>query len=284
MGGGVGAPGGSIRPGSMVDRARLAKLPLPEAGLKCPRCDSTNTKFCYFNNYSLSQPRHFCKTCRRYWTRGGALRNVPVGGGCRRNKKNKGSNSKSSEQQRQQIGISNNPAAIASSASPSSCSADLVAHFPQSSSSQLPPLMAALQNLNHYAAAGGFQGFNLGNINGNDLSDQWRLGNSNNIGGFEGQISNLFPFQSEGGVGVGVGVEGASNTMMGHEQQIGNDQNNNMVKTEENPPVGLNLTKQFFVNSENNQFWSSTSNTTTNGGNQWTGFSGLNSSSTSHLL
>ncbi|XP_047323298.1 dof zinc finger protein DOF3.6-like [Impatiens glandulifera] len=74
-------------PGSMVVQARLAKLPPPEAALKCPRCESTNTKFCYFNNYSLTQPRHFCKTCRRYWTRGGALRNVPVGGGCRRNKK-----------------------------------------------------------------------------------------------------------------------------------------------------------------------------------------------------
>ncbi|KAL3838673.1 hypothetical protein ACJIZ3_023264 [Penstemon smallii] len=53
--------------------------------LKCPRCDSPNTKFCYYNNYSLSQPRHFCKTCRRYWTRNGALRNVPIGGGCRLN-------------------------------------------------------------------------------------------------------------------------------------------------------------------------------------------------------
>ncbi|KAF4380743.1 hypothetical protein F8388_017097, partial [Cannabis sativa] len=31
-------------------------------------------------------PRHFCKTCRRYWTKGGALRNVPIGGGCRKNK------------------------------------------------------------------------------------------------------------------------------------------------------------------------------------------------------
>ncbi|KAL9676243.1 hypothetical protein QQ045_004456 [Rhodiola kirilowii] len=80
------ATGGSrtIRPGSMTDRARMAKVPLPEMALKCPRCESTNTKFCYFNNYSLTQPRHFCKTCRRYWTRGGALRNVPVGGGCRR--------------------------------------------------------------------------------------------------------------------------------------------------------------------------------------------------------
>ncbi|XP_022964970.1 dof zinc finger protein DOF3.6-like [Cucurbita moschata] len=90
-GGGVS----SIRRGSMADRARLANVPLPEMALKCPRCDSTNTKFCYFNNYSLSQPRHFCKACRRYWTRGGALRNVPVGGGCRRNKKIKTRRSKS---------------------------------------------------------------------------------------------------------------------------------------------------------------------------------------------
>ncbi|KAI3466687.1 hypothetical protein Pfo_023350 [Paulownia fortunei] len=55
--------------------------------LNCPRCDSSNTKFCYYNNYSLSQPRHFCKACKRYWTRGGTLRNVPVGGGCRKNKR-----------------------------------------------------------------------------------------------------------------------------------------------------------------------------------------------------
>ncbi|GLT44174.1 hypothetical protein SLA2020_180880 [Shorea laevis] len=58
-----------------------------EQAQKCPRCDSPNTKFCYYNNYSLTQPRHFCKTCRRYWTKGGALRNVPIGGGCRKNKK-----------------------------------------------------------------------------------------------------------------------------------------------------------------------------------------------------
>ncbi|MBA0847637.1 hypothetical protein Goshw_020822, partial [Gossypium schwendimanii] len=61
-GGGEGA--GSIRPGSMADRARLVNIPVPE-------------------------PRHLCKTCKRYWTRGGALRNVPVGGGCHRNKRSK---------------------------------------------------------------------------------------------------------------------------------------------------------------------------------------------------
>ncbi|KAL6973521.1 hypothetical protein U1Q18_027708 [Sarracenia purpurea var. burkii] len=57
--------------------------------LKCPRCESLNTKFCYYNNYNLSQPRHFCKSCRRYWTKGGVLRNVPVGGGCRKTKRSK---------------------------------------------------------------------------------------------------------------------------------------------------------------------------------------------------
>lgn len=63
-------------------------LPLPEKeNLPCPRCDSTNTKFCYYNNYNLSQPRHFCKSCRRYWTHGGTLRNIPVGGGTRKNSK-----------------------------------------------------------------------------------------------------------------------------------------------------------------------------------------------------
>lgn len=99
-----GGGGGSISssPSLTADQARaqaqaqLAKMAPPPEALKCPRCESTNTKFCYFNNYSLSQPRHFCKTCKRYWTRGGALRNVPVGGGFRRNKKHKKSNSSSS--------------------------------------------------------------------------------------------------------------------------------------------------------------------------------------------
>ncbi|XP_048568924.1 dof zinc finger protein DOF5.1-like [Triticum urartu] len=83
-GGGGGDGGGGGRNSklmSMSERARLAGVPQPESGLNCPRCDSTNTKFCYFNNYSLTQPRHFCRACRRYWTRGGALHNVPVGGG-----------------------------------------------------------------------------------------------------------------------------------------------------------------------------------------------------------
>uniref|UniRef100_A0A6N2N3Z6 Dof zinc finger protein n=1 Tax=Salix viminalis TaxID=40686 RepID=A0A6N2N3Z6_SALVM len=59
----------------------------PQEQVNCPRCNSTNTKFCYYNNYSFTQPRYFCKACRRYWTEGGSLRNVPVGGGSRKNKR-----------------------------------------------------------------------------------------------------------------------------------------------------------------------------------------------------
>ncbi|CAD6249657.1 unnamed protein product [Miscanthus lutarioriparius] len=68
----------------------------PPEAVKCPRCESTNTKFCYYNNYNLSQPRHFCKSCRRYWTKGGVLRNVPVGGGCRKTKRASSSSSSAS--------------------------------------------------------------------------------------------------------------------------------------------------------------------------------------------
>ncbi|KAJ3692488.1 hypothetical protein LUZ60_012838 [Juncus effusus] len=77
----IAGPRGPLSP---MDR-RLR--PRHDQPLKCPRCDSTHTKFCYYNNYSLTQPRYFCKTCRRYWTKGGSLRNVPVGGGCRKNKR-----------------------------------------------------------------------------------------------------------------------------------------------------------------------------------------------------
>ncbi|KAK1430659.1 hypothetical protein QVD17_13559 [Tagetes erecta] len=65
--------------------------------VNCPRCDSINTKFCYYNNYSLSQPRYFCKTCRRYWTAGGTLRNIPIGGGSRKNKRSSSSTTSTSK-------------------------------------------------------------------------------------------------------------------------------------------------------------------------------------------
>ncbi|KAG8366356.1 hypothetical protein BUALT_Bualt17G0071300 [Buddleja alternifolia] len=61
-------------------------LKKPDKILPCPRCNSMDTKFCYYNNYNVSQPRHFCKKCQRYWTAGGTMRNVPVGSGRRKNK------------------------------------------------------------------------------------------------------------------------------------------------------------------------------------------------------
>ncbi|KAK9089224.1 hypothetical protein Scep_028306 [Stephania cephalantha] len=67
-------------------------IPPPQ---RCPRCDSSETKFCYYNNHSQLQPRYFCKTCRRYWTQGGTLRNIPVGGSCRKERRSKRSSTTS---------------------------------------------------------------------------------------------------------------------------------------------------------------------------------------------
>ncbi|MCD7463767.1 hypothetical protein HAX54_051347 [Datura stramonium] len=85
----IGNTNGSSKPNNCVER-KLVR-PHKDQVVNCPRCNSTNTKFCYYNNYSLSQPRYFCKTCRRYWTEGGSLRNIPVGGGSRKNKKSSNS-------------------------------------------------------------------------------------------------------------------------------------------------------------------------------------------------
>lgn len=113
-GGGGGGGGGHQRPPSVAmvqERRRVMEgasqqLQQPQQAppqLKCPRCQSNNTKFCYYNNYSLSQPRYFCKGCRRYWTHGGTLRNVPVGGCSRKSKRPKiAEPSVSAHQQQQQ--------------------------------------------------------------------------------------------------------------------------------------------------------------------------------------
>ncbi|OMO65378.1 Zinc finger, Dof-type [Corchorus olitorius] len=73
-----------INKGSDVNNPSVDKR--PDKIIPCPRCKSMETKFCYFNNYNVNQPRHFCKGCQRYWTAGGALRNVPVGAGRRKAK------------------------------------------------------------------------------------------------------------------------------------------------------------------------------------------------------
>ncbi|CAD6269561.1 unnamed protein product [Miscanthus lutarioriparius] len=67
------AAGGNMAPSTATTAAGAGRE-------QCPRCASRDTKFCYYNNYNTAQPRHFCRACRRYWTLGGSLRNVPVGG------------------------------------------------------------------------------------------------------------------------------------------------------------------------------------------------------------
>nr|QWJ73358.1 DNA-binding-with-one-finger 1.1 [Isatis tinctoria] len=214
----------------MAERARQAKAPPPEGALKCPRCDSINTKFCYYNNYNLTQPRHFCKACRRYWTRGGALRNVPVGGGCRRNSK-KGKNGHSK-----------------SSSSSSKLSSSTV-NAPSSSSGQLStnhqfPFLPTLQNLTQLGGIGlnlaatssnnqvhqigsslmnelGF--LHVGNgrntsvpITGN-IHDNNNNNSENNLMGSAGFAlfdPTIYAFQNEGSIGNNVGISFSSTSMV----------------------------------------------------------------------
>ena len=40
-------------------------LPRPADAVACARCASTNTKFCYYNNYNSKQPRYYCRVRSR---------------------------------------------------------------------------------------------------------------------------------------------------------------------------------------------------------------------------
>ncbi|CAL0300905.1 unnamed protein product [Lupinus luteus] len=87
-----------IQQGGEKKQTKIQQPQRPQQPQQCPRCNSMNTKFCYYNNYNVAQPRHYCKTCRRYWTQGGTLRNIPIGGGCRKKKHVDNSSSSRSEQ------------------------------------------------------------------------------------------------------------------------------------------------------------------------------------------
>ncbi|XP_010252137.1 PREDICTED: dof zinc finger protein DOF3.6-like [Nelumbo nucifera] len=289
----AGGGSGSIRPGSVADRARLAKPPQPEAALKCPRCESTNTKFCYFNNYSLSQPRHFCKTCRRYWTRGGALRNVPVGGGCRRNKRSKGSSSKSPVTGERHTGPGSTSAIPANS-----CTTDIIGHIQPTPPLQLP-FISSLHHLTEYAppdiglnfsgihppvaAAGGGGGtdmdFQIASYSGGGSSilssgsaEQWRLQQVQQFPFLTGlePSAGLYPFEGESAEPSA--YAGGASQLRTKPSGSGVTQLAS-VKMEENH--GLNLSRQFLGIPGNDQYW---------GSNAWTDLSGFNSSSNSHLL
>ncbi|RWV89304.1 hypothetical protein GW17_00048548, partial [Ensete ventricosum] len=285
------AAAGSPRPMSMTERARLAKIPQPDQPLKCPRCDSTNTKFCYFNNYSLSQPRHFCKTCRRYWTRGGALRNVPVGGGCRRNKRNKpsGSASKSTAADRQ--------AGASSSSSTAATGGDgpIPPCIPQPG--QFPFLASNMHALADYGASN--LGLNFTGIPTIDAVDyqagsssslglqQWRLPHIQQfpfLGGLEPPqapsvqpVSGLHHFNGDGGSNrttsrVLPTVSGSSLI-----SQLAS------VKMEDNSR-GLNFPRQYPGLPGNEHYWISGDGGSTGSGGWATDLSGFNSSSSGTIL
>ncbi|XP_023511991.1 dof zinc finger protein DOF2.4-like [Cucurbita pepo subsp. pepo] len=271
------AQGGGIRPGSMAYRARLAMLPQPEA-LKCPRCDSTNTKFCYFNNYSLSQPRHFCKACRRYWTRGGALRNVPVGGGFRKNKKKKKSNPpKSPTASQPEMG---NSRPIMSR----SCnieSSSTMSHFP-------PSFPSLHHHISRFGAAANSSAVNFAGIHMNSgrEMEQWQRSQQQQpffVAGLEppAATATAFPqnFQTEG--------NNNNNSFGGnHLSQSGGLQYNchqqlqnvtpfsRIPMKNEEQGILSNLLRQ----DQNGEFWGGDHQ------NSWTDLSALSSSSSSHLL
>ncbi|KAL5082496.1 hypothetical protein RYX36_010917 [Vicia faba] len=243
-------------------QTQIVKLPQPETALKCPRCESNNTKFCYYNNYNLSQPRHFCKTCRRYWTRGGALRNVPVGGGCRRSKKTKKSNTTTTTTP-SKSSISNSNEKDYSTSAIHSTSSPFGEFLNPSNKTYMN--MTSLQNLSRYGVGNvGNMGFQIGDYSGGGegggVVDQWRFQQfpfMNN--GFESTISNVsFPFQSEI---VEPQTSSRANTQMPAS-----------IKSENN--LGLNFLRSSLNLSENNN----------NHYNSWPDFSGLASSSASRLL
>ncbi|XP_057511983.1 dof zinc finger protein DOF2.4-like [Actinidia eriantha] len=270
---------GSIRPGSMADRARMANVPMPETALKCPRCESTNTKFCYFNNYSLTQPRHFCKTCRRYWTRGGALRNVPVGGGCRRNKRSKGGNrSKSPVSGDGQTSSGGNSSSATSSHNTGTTSI-------LGLTTQIPPLtfMSPLSQLTEFGSTD--MGLNYGISATSDMN--FHLGSSSLLGGSGIPVisplagfdlsSGLYPFQGGGFDPSGdyAGGEGGHPfrprvSAPGLMTQLA------PVKMEENKES--NFPRQFLgIQGNNDPYWSGATTA-------WTDLSGFSSSSTSNPL
>ncbi|XP_008779546.2 dof zinc finger protein DOF5.1-like isoform X1 [Phoenix dactylifera] len=305
-----GPMAGSIRPGSMAERARLAKIPQPEPALKCPRCDSTNTKFCYFNNYSLSQPRHFCKTCRRYWTRGGALRNVPVGGGCRRNKRTKSAGSSSSKSSAAATAsAADRQACASSSTSSTAASVGIGGAIPSNLSMppQLPFMAASLHPLADYDAPN--IGLSFAGIQPADVVDyqvgissssggtgvgleQWRLPQIQQfpfLGGLEPTLPppapapGLFPFDGEGGGIVGGAFAGPVHmkaTGSGLITQLAS------VKMEDNRR-GLSLPRQYPSVPRNDQYWGGGGGggSSGGGGGGWAAdLSGFNSSSAGNLL
>ncbi|XP_022747065.1 dof zinc finger protein DOF3.6-like isoform X2 [Durio zibethinus] len=278
--GGGGGGAGAMRPVSMAERARLVKIPQPESALKCPRCESTNTKFCYYNNYSLSQPRHFCKTCRRYWTIGGALRNVPVGGGCRRNKRSKGGKRSKSPSvvSERHTGSSSSSSTLASN----SCT-DMLGHM-NPAAPQLP-LLPPLQHLGDYNSDD--IGINFGGIQAqvaatgcggggsmltSGLVEQWRLQQVQQFPFLTNlePPTGLYPFEGERVEPLSYAGQLRSKQLESAITQLA------AVKMEETQ--GLNLSRNFLGIPGSDQYWGGGGG----GGNAWTDLSGFIKENSTH--
>ncbi|CAN1282914.1 Dof zinc finger protein DOF2.4 [Linum perenne] len=232
----------------------MAKIPQPEPGLKCPRCESTNTKFCYFNNYNLTQPRHFCKTCRRYWTKGGALRNVPVGGGCRRNKK---SGAKGNKNPGGSSGTSTSSAAAAGGGGGGMI---------------LPSFGAG--NIGSSGGGSSHLGLNYGGGGSGGEMGLFQMGGGG--GGNNSGMVQQFPF-----------FEAAGNNLYGTFQNEGmmsgtsnssSRVNNSQLASVKPELQGVNLSRPPFADSDSsNQYWGGGRGGGGNAGASWTDLTGLNS-------
>ncbi|KAF2318765.1 hypothetical protein GH714_010542 [Hevea brasiliensis] len=200
---------------------------------------------CYFNNYSLTQPRHFCKTCRRYWTRGGALRSVPGTWSSTTTIANLPPLNHLSDYNSTDIGL--NFVGI----QPTGAATVLVVVLVWSFRLEVPVQVVLVGLLS------------------SALVDQWRLQQVQQfpfLANFE-PPTGLYPYEGEGFQPPNYVGQLRSRPLDSGVTQLAS------VKMEENQ--GLNLSKNFLGMSGNEQYW---------GGNAWTDLPGFTSSSTSHLL
>lgn len=132
-------------------------------------------------------------------------------------------------------------------------------------------------NLSEIQAPGDI-GFQLGAVANSEAADQWRLQQFPPLmgSGFEYpfQVSEALPLPVVGG-DSGQLMRNLSSTS----RVLQNSNNNNLAAKMEESQQGLNLLSSrpsLTISENNNQFWGGIS--------QWTDLSGLNSSSSSHLL
>lgn len=228
---------------------------------------------------------------------------MPVGGGCRRNKRSKSSRSKSpANGTERQAGSSS-----ANTVSSDCCSADMPSHLPHPPSSQLP-FLPPLHHISDYTSRdvglnyGGFQppvlatggiggretvefhigtsSSGAGSVLSTGLAEQWRLQQVPQLQQFP-FLSNFEPpaglFQFEGENVEPPSYVGAAGQLRSKPLDSG------VTRVIERPPVkmeenrGFNSSRNLLGTGGNDQYWGA--------GNAWsTDLSGFTSSTTTHML